>query len=187
MRAELLLGGFLFNLLSNCHGGPAECNTTFEFGHNTRLSLQSPKQRTGASLVCWYNLQIIEGSGLEVFQIYVNRFSVGTLEPSGCVGGYLQIHDSEYESVNKVQSFRLDLENILDFQELGFHCGEAEQPKQIIREARSIKLTFLVDEYNWNAEWDFRVEAVTKSGVPGRYGSHPERFPGKVGKIITLQ
>ena len=113
MRAELFLGGFLFNLLSNCHGGPAECNTTFEFGHNTRLSLQSPKQRTGASLVCWYNLQIIEGSGLEVFQIYVNRFSVGTLEPSGCVGGYLQIHDSEYESVNKVQSLGLGLEKVL--------------------------------------------------------------------------
>ena len=30
------------------------------------------------------------------------RFSVGTLEPSGCVGGYLQIHDSEYDTVNKV-------------------------------------------------------------------------------------
>ena len=30
------------------------------------------------------------------------RFSVGILEPSGCVGGYLQIHDSEYDTVNKV-------------------------------------------------------------------------------------
>ena len=103
------------------------------------------------------------------------------------MGGYLQIHDSEYESVNKVQSFGLGEIVILDIQELGFHCGEAEQPKQIIREARSIKLSFLVDEYNWNAEWDFRVEAVTKSEVPGRFGSHPERFPGKVGTIIILQ
>ena len=73
--------------------------------------------------------------------------------------------------------------DILDVQELGFHCGEAEQPKQIVREARSIKLTFRVDEYNWNAEWDFRVEAVTKSGIPGRFGSHPERFPGKVNAL----
>ena len=103
MRTKLLLCFLNFvNFVTNCHGAPAECNTTFEFGHNTRLSLQSPKQRTGEALVCWYSLQIIEGSGLEVFQIYVNRFSVGHLEDSGCVGGYLQIHDSKYESVNKV-------------------------------------------------------------------------------------
>merc|ERR1711971_334739 len=111
---------------------------------------------------------IIEGSGLEVFQIYVNRFSVGKLEAGGCVGGYLQILDSEYDSVNE---------------ELGFHCGEAEQPKKIIRETKKIKLLFSVDEYNRNTEWDFRVEAVTKAGVPGRFGSHPERFPGKVGAV----
>ena len=30
------------------------------------------------------------------------RFSVGILESRGCVGGYLQIHDSEYDTVNKV-------------------------------------------------------------------------------------
>ena len=74
MRAEIL-GFFSFlTLLTHCQGSPVQCNTTSEFGHNTRLSLQSPKQRTGASLVCWYSLQIIEGSGLEVFQIHVNRF-----------------------------------------------------------------------------------------------------------------
>ena len=74
MRAEIL-GFFSFlTLLTHCQGSPAQCNTTSEFGHNTQLSLQSPKQRTGASLVCWYSLQIIEGSGLEVFQIHVNRF-----------------------------------------------------------------------------------------------------------------
>ena len=48
---------------------------------------------------------IIAGSGLEVFQIYVNRFSVGNLESAGCVGGYLQILDSEYDSVNKVHLY----------------------------------------------------------------------------------
>ena len=74
MRAEIL-GGFTFlTVLSQCLGPLAQCNSTFEIGHNTQLSLQSPKQRTGASLVCWYSLQIIEGSGLEVFQIHVNRF-----------------------------------------------------------------------------------------------------------------
>ena len=74
MRAEIL-GGFTFlTVLSQCLGSLSQCNSTFEFGQNTQLSLQSPKQRTGTSLVCWYSLQIIEGSGLEVFQINVNRF-----------------------------------------------------------------------------------------------------------------
>ena len=131
---------------------------------------------------------MIEGSGLEVFQIYVNRFSVGKLESGGCVGGYLQILDSEYDSVNEVHLYLRSGEfgdlDIIDVQALGFHCGEAEQPKQIIRETKKIKLRFIVDEYNWNAEWDFRVEAVTKTGVPGRFGSHPERFPGKVGAVV---
>ena len=69
-------------------------------------------------------------------------------------------------------------------QELGFHGGEAEQPKHIIRESKTIRLTFAVDEYNWNAEWDFSVAAVAKSSVPERFGSHPERLPGKVGAVV---
>ena len=105
MRTEFLWSFCFLSLLSHCHGAPTECNTTFEFGHNTQLSLQSPKQRTGESLVCWYTLQIIEVSGLEVFQIYVNRFSVGKLESGGCVGGSLQILDSEYDSVNEVHLY----------------------------------------------------------------------------------
>ena len=105
MRTEFLLSFCFLGLLSRCHGAPSQCNVTLEFGHNTQLSLQSPKQRTGESLVCWYSLQIIEGSGLEVFQIYVNRFSVGKLESGDCVGGYLQILDSEYDSVNEVHKY----------------------------------------------------------------------------------
>ena len=101
MRPETLLV-CLLNLLAHCFGVISKCNTTLELGHNSQISLQSPKQKTGEPLVCWYHLQIIEGSGLEVFKIYVNRFSVGKLESRGCVGGYLQIHDSQYDSVNKV-------------------------------------------------------------------------------------
>ena len=46
--------------------------------------------------------------------------SVSILPPS-------QILDSAYEAVN---------------QELGHHCGEAEQPKLIVRETESMELVF---------------------------------------------
>ena len=99
----------------------------------------------------------------------VSRFSIGRLETSGCVGGYLQIHDSAFQTVND---------------QLGFHCGEVEQPQQIVRETKVMRLTFVTDNYKRNVEWDFTVQVVTKAEVPERYGSHPAMFPGKVGALV---
>ena len=145
------------------------CNSTIEFGQNTQVKLENPKHTPGQSLVCWYQLKILDGAGVDVFKIDVNRFSVGTLEKEGCQGGHLQILDSKYDRVNE---------------ELGYHCGESEQPQQIIRETRAMKLMFYVEDFNRLAEWDFRVIAVGKHEVGERYGSHPDRFPGKVGAVV---
>ena len=32
-----------------------------------------------------------------------------------------------------------------------------------------------MDEFKRSIEWNFRVKAVSKSDIPERYGSHPER------------
>ena len=159
----------LLNVLA-CGGSTMKsCNSTIEFGLNTEIRLVNPKHSPGISLDCWYKLKKIDGAAVDVFKISVSRFSVGRLENNECVGGYLQIHDSQYETINK---------------ELGFHCGEAEQPKQIIRETDAIKLIFHLDDMNRNMEWDLTVSAVIKADVPDRFGSHPERFPGKVGAVV---
>ena len=146
-----------------------KCNTTTDIGPNTEVRLVNPAHTPGTSLVCWYSLNMIDGAGVDVFKIEVDRFSVGSLERDGCSGGHLQIHDSQYDSVNN---------------DLGFHCGEAEQPQQIVRETKTIKLKFYVEDFNRLNVWNFKVRAVAKQEVAQRYGSHPDRFPGKVGAVV---
>ena len=59
-----------------------------------------------------------------------------------------------------------------------------EQPKEIVRETDQIKLSFFTENYDRNVEWDFTVRTVSKGEVTERYGSHPERFPGRVGAVV---
>ena len=168
-KMMIIIGIVIINILSSCGTLMKKCNSTIEFGLNTEIRLVNPKHSPGHSLDCWYKFKRIDGAAVDVFKISVSRFSVGTLEGSECLGGYLQIQDSKHERIN---------------QELGFHCGEAEQPKQIIRETEAITLIFHVEDMNRNIEWDFTVSAVSKADVPERFGSHPERFPGKVGAVV---
>ena len=154
--------------------GGTECNSSVEMSPGETLRLLSPpvsEENQGARFVCWYRIQQKDNplSAPGVFRIAVSRFSIGSLESSGCVGGYLQIHDSPSPAVNS---------------QLGFHCGEVEQPQLVVRESESIRLTFFTDTYSRDVEWDFTVQVVSKAEVPERYGSHPAMFPGKVGALV---
>ena len=151
-----------------------ECNSTLELYPGELIRLTNPaisEENQGGHFVCWYNInqQHSPLSQPGVVRISVSRFSIGRLETSGCVGGYLQIHDSVYQTVNN---------------HLGFHCGEIEQPQEIVRETKVMRLTFFTDNYSRNVEWDFSVQVVAKNEVAERYGSHPDMFPGRVGALV---
>ena len=151
-----------------------DCNSSLEIAPGESLRLSNPaltETNQDKHFLCWYKILQKDNplTGLGVFRIAVSRFSIGSLETSGCVGGYLQIHDSLFETVNS---------------ELGFHCGEVEQPQEIVRETKVMRLMFYTDKYSRDVEWDFNVAVVSKAEVPERYGSHPAMFPGKVGALV---
>ena len=151
-----------------------ECNSTLELAPGEQVRLTNPamtEENRGGHYVCWYSINQQRNPLAQpgVFRISVSRFSIGLLETSGCVGGYLQVQDSVYQTVNN---------------HLGFHCGEIEQPQEIVRESSVMRLTFFTDNYSRNVEWDLTVRVVAKAEVAERYGSHPDMFPGKVGALV---
>ena len=176
-------------------GSVLPCNHSQELGPGTWVQLLAPARDTwppGRPLECRYTLAL-EGDQAQVLRLTVARFRVGSLTNTGCVGGSLQV-DTQMALVVTIPSPSQILDSAYEAvnQELGHHCGEAEQPKLIVRETESMELVFRsadphlqtltcpinngsaccrVDgdaEGSQYTEWDIRVEAVTRAEVPER-------------------
>ena len=147
MYCKIIFGFIVLikNVVSN--DSTAACNTTIEFGVNTEISISQPSVTSGTSVSCWYKVHRATTANLDIFYIDVDRFHVGKLVENECIGGYLRILDSQYEVVND---------------HLGYHCGEIEQPKLIVRETKDMELFFHVDHWSRNVEWVMRVKLVRK-------------------------
>ena len=67
---------------------------------------------------------------------------------------------------------------------LGYHCGEIEVPKEIVRETSQLTIILLISNLSSSVEWEFSGELVTKSQVPSRFGPHRQLFVGRSGAMV---